>query len=57
MYVDSPTVTLFGSCGLAVRQVHKVGGETNTRAFAYDFSGNKIRDFDSQNRVVTSTIN
>ncbi|KAK4182976.1 virulence plasmid 65kDa B protein-domain-containing protein [Podospora australis] len=55
-FADAPTVTHTGSCGLPIRTVRRAGGETYTRSFAYDVNGNKTRDIDSYDRIVTKMI-
>ncbi|KAK3986938.1 virulence plasmid 65kDa B protein-domain-containing protein [Cladorrhinum sp. PSN332] len=56
VYADAPTVTHIGSCGLPIRTVRRAGGETYTRSSVYDINGNKTRDIDSHDRIVTKMI-
>lgn len=53
---DVPTVTHIGSCGLPIRTERRACGETYTRRFVYDINGNKTRDIDSHNRIVTKMV-
>ncbi|KAM7190879.1 putative insecticidal toxin complex protein [Naviculisporaceae sp. PSN 640] len=56
IYADAPVTTHLGSCGLPVRTVRVASGETYTRSFVYDVNGNRIRDFDSYDRLVEKTV-
>ncbi|KAI0454545.1 65kDa B protein-domain-containing protein [Xylaria acuta] len=56
IYADAPLITHFGSCGLPVRTVRIAGGETYTRSSAYDVNGNRTRDIDSYDRLVTKMV-
>lgn len=52
MLSDAPVVTHLGVCGLPILTVRKAGGNCYRRRFDYDVSGNKVRDFDSLDRLV-----
>ncbi|KAL9470800.1 hypothetical protein ACSS6W_008741 [Trichoderma asperelloides] len=54
--VSAPSITHYGACGLPVRHVQVAGDKTYTRSYVYDYSGNRIRDFDSSNRLVEKRV-
>lgn len=56
IYSDALTITHFGCCGLPVRQAYTAGGKSYHNSYEYDFSGNRIRTFDSYDRLVEKNI-
>lgn len=58
VYFGTTTTTHLGSCGLPIRSALAEPGKTYvySRSLAYDFSGNKVRDFDALGRLVEKNM-